>query len=86
MEIGSGFGQVETSPLEDREQEVLRLDALLKPKDVQKLLGMGKSSVYHMLATGQIKSVVMTGSRRRRCYRVRPSDLEDWIREHENAA
>ena len=51
---------------------------LLKPSEVTKVLGIGRSLVYELIAQGQIPSV-----RLGRCIRVSSASLEEWIKTNE---
>ena len=53
---------------------------LLKPSEVQQLLGCGRSIVYRLISEGDIPSV-----RVGRCIRVQRKSLDKWIVDHENA-
>ena len=50
------------------------LDALLKPQDISRKLNISRSFTYRLLKSGDLP-VVRLGS----TYRVRPSDLIDFI-------
>lgn len=56
------------------------MEPLIKPKELQQILGLGKSAVYRMLACGFIPSVLVTSGNRRRSFRVRHQDLERWLK------
>lgn len=51
---------------------------LLKPSEVTKVLNIGRSLVYELIAQGQIPSI-----RLGRCIRVPSASLEKWIKDHE---
>jgi excisionase family DNA binding protein len=51
---------------------------LLKPEEVQKVLCIGRSKVYEMLATGELPCI-----RVGRCIRVSKASLDKWIECHE---
>ncbi|MGA2262301.1 MAG: helix-turn-helix domain-containing protein [Acidobacteriota bacterium] len=59
------------------------LEKLLGPKEVGEVLGLKKSKVARMLASGEIPSLIISAGARRRVFRVRPSDLMSWLRRHE---
>ena len=50
-------------------------NALLKPAEVAQILGIGRSKVYELLASGDLP-VVRIG----RCIRVPKVSLEQWIK------
>ena len=50
--------------------------ALLKPAEVNEILGLGRSKVYELLACGDLPSI-----RIGRCIRIPKSSLEGWIKE-----
>ena len=54
--------------------EVLDQPMLLRAEDVSKLLSLGRSTVFQLLASGELP-VVRIG----RAVRVRRADLEPWI-------
>jgi excisionase family DNA binding protein len=54
---------------------------LLKPEEVAKMLGLGRSKVYDMLNAGELP-VVRIGS----AVRVPRKQLLDWIEEHTERA
>jgi excisionase family DNA binding protein len=53
---------------------------LLKPSEVAKALGIGRSLAYELIAQGIIPSV-----RLGRCIRIPSQSLEQWIRENETS-
>ena len=53
---------------------------LLKPSEVTKVLGIGRSLVYELIAQGQIPSV-----RLGRCIRVPSASLEQWLKANETS-
>ncbi len=59
------------------------MEPMLKPKDLCTALGLGLSTVYQMLIQGEIPSVMVRVGRRKRSLRVRPSDLEKWMKRRE---
>lgn len=59
------------------------MEKMIRPCELQQVLGLGKSVIYRMLATGEIPCVIVTNGRRRRSFRVRPADLERWMRGRE---
>lgn len=54
---------------------------LLRPAEVTEILGMGRSRIYEMLATGELPSL-----RIGRCIRIPSDALKQWItkRQFEN--
>ena len=62
------------------------LEKLLDPREVAEVLGLKKSTIHRLLAEGAIPSVIVTGSQRRRSFRVKPSVLSRWIAEREVSA
>jgi len=52
---------------------------LLKPVEVTEMLGIGRSRIYEMLATGELPSV-----RIGRCIRIPVIALNEWINEHKS--
>jgi hypothetical protein len=61
----------------------MEFENCLTPKDLQEILKLKKSATYRLLATGVIPSLIITNSGRRRCFRVRPQDLEKWLKSRE---
>jgi len=59
------------------------LERLLKPKELMVILSLGRSATYRLLATGELPSVIVTSGARKRSFRVRPSDLERWLKQRE---
>jgi prophage regulatory protein len=51
---------------------------LLKPSDLIQILGLGRSKVYELIATGQLP-VIKIG----RCIRIPKTSLEDWIKNNQ---
>ncbi|MFO1252911.1 MAG: helix-turn-helix domain-containing protein [Inhella sp.] len=50
-------------------------DALLKLPTVQALTGLGKTSIYERIKTGEFKPVRLG----KRCTRVRAADIQAWL-------
>lgn len=50
-------------------------EALLKLRTVQDLSGLGKTSVYKAVKTGELKSVRLG----KRCTRFRAADVQAWL-------
>jgi hypothetical protein len=59
------------------------IEKLLDPKQVGEIIGLRRSKVYRMLATGEIPCIIVAQGERRRIFRVRPSDLANWLMERE---
>jgi len=55
----------------------------LRVPEVAEMLGLGRSAVYQLLASGELQSVKLSGFRARRVSR---RSLEDWIRRQEEQA
>jgi excisionase family DNA binding protein len=47
----------------------------LSLKDIQRLLGIGRTKVYELVATGELPAV-----RIGRCIRVNRGELDEWLR------
>lgn len=56
-----------------------QVEKLLGPKEVGEVLGLRRSKIHQMLASGEIPSVVVSRGSRRRVFRVKPSELEKWM-------
>lgn len=50
-------------------------DALLKLRTVQALTGLGKTSIYERIKTGEFKPVRLG----KRCTRFRAADVQAWL-------
>ena len=61
----------------------MEIERLLNPSQVAEVLNLKKSTVHRLLAEGSIPSVPVTGSQRRRSFRVKPSVLQKWIESRE---
>jgi excisionase family DNA binding protein len=59
------------------------IEKLLSPADLAHILGLKKSCIYRMLSTGEIPSVIVTNGGRKRSFRVRPSQLDKWMKSRE---
>ena len=59
------------------------MERLIKPKELSEILGLGKSVVYRMLASGCIPCILVTNGERRRSFRVRSQELEGWMKARE---
>ncbi len=83
MRFGAADKETSRQIINDDIERNRMIEPLLTPKDVQQVLGLGKSKVYRMLATGELPAVIVASGSRRRSFRVRPSDLEEFIKERE---
>ncbi|MBM4028276.1 MAG: helix-turn-helix domain-containing protein [Planctomycetes bacterium] len=59
------------------------LEKLLGPKEVGEILGLKKSKVAQMLASGEIPALIVAAGQRRRTFRVKPSTLLQWMKRRE---
>jgi excisionase family DNA binding protein len=59
------------------------LEKLLGPKEVGEILNLRRSKIHRMLASGEIPSVIVAQGARRRAFRVKPSALQQWIKQRE---
>ncbi len=59
------------------------IERLLRPKEVGEALGLRRSKIHRMIATGEIPSVIVSQGARRRVFRVRPSELAKWMKARE---
>jgi excisionase family DNA binding protein len=59
------------------------IEKLLGPKEVGEVLGLRRSKIHRMLASGEIPSVIVAQGTRRRVFRVKPSVLQKWLSERE---
>lgn len=53
------------------------MEQLLKIPEVAARLGVARSTVYELMARGELRSVAPGGTRTRR---IREADLDEWIR------
>ncbi len=60
-----------------------KLEPLMTPKQVAETLGMKLAWTYGAIASGFIPGVLISTGRRRRSIRVRPTDLERWMKNRE---
>lgn len=58
-------------------------EKLIRPKELEDVLGLRRSKIHQMLASGEIPSLIVSRGVRRRVFRVRPSDLERWMKQRE---
>jgi excisionase family DNA binding protein len=59
------------------------IEKLITPAELGQLLGLKRSCIYRMLRSGQIPSVRVTSGGRKLSLRVRPSELERWLKARE---
>ena len=59
------------------------MEQLLKPKEVARIVGICPASAWHLIVEGDIPSVIVGRGTQRRSFRVRPSDLEKWLKARE---
>jgi excisionase family DNA binding protein len=57
-----------------------QIENLMTPQEVAAVIRLKKSTVYRLLATGKLPCISVTDSKERRSFRVRPRDLEEWLR------
>jgi excisionase family DNA binding protein len=56
------------------------IEKLLSPQEVGQILGLRRSKIHRMLASGEIPSVIVAQGARRRVFRVKPSVLMQWMK------
>lgn len=61
----------------------MAIEKLMTLKEVGEIVGWKKSRMHRAAATGEIPAILLNSQRRRRSWRVRPSDLENWIKTRE---
>jgi hypothetical protein len=61
----------------------MALEKLLNLKEVASIIGWGKSRTHKAVATAEIPALIVSRGSRRRCFRVRPTELEKWLRARE---
>ena len=59
------------------------VEKLMGPKELGEVLGLKRSKIYQMLATGEIPSVLVSKGGRKRVFRVKPSHLQLWLKRRE---
>lgn len=59
------------------------IEKLLRPSELTEILGLKRSCIYRMLKSGAIPSIAVAGGDRKFSLRVRPSQLEKWLKERE---
>src|SRR5215213_3272785 len=79
LPLGGGCAKLMVSGRYDTEGDVLSVAARemewLSLKDVQQLLGIGRTKSYELVATGELPAV-----RIGRCIRVHRTELDEWLR------
>jgi excisionase family DNA binding protein len=58
-------------------------EKLLGPAEVGEILNLRRSKIHRMISCGEIPSLIISRGIRRRVFRVRPSDLEKWLKARE---
>jgi len=59
------------------------VEKLLTPSELTEILGLKRSCVYRMLRSGQLPCVRVATGDRKLSLRVRPSELEKWLKARE---
>ncbi len=59
------------------------MERLLRLHEVAQIIGWGKTRTHQAIASGEIPAVLVSKGARRKCWRVRPSQLEDWLKSRE---
>jgi excisionase family DNA binding protein len=59
------------------------IERLLGPKEIGEILSLKRTKVHQMLATGEIPSVIVSKGAERRVFRVKPSALQQWMKQRE---
>ena len=59
------------------------IEKLLGTKEVAEILNLRRSKTHHMIASGEIPSVIVSQGAHRRVFRVRPSALMRWMKQRE---
>jgi excisionase family DNA binding protein len=67
--------------VENKSRETL--ETLLGPREVGEILNLRRSKIHRMIACGEIPSLIISRGAKRRVFRVRPSDLEKWLKARE---
>jgi excisionase family DNA binding protein len=63
--------------------ETKNRERLIRPSELCEILGLKRSCVYGLLRSGQIPCIAVTRGRQKLSLRVRPSDLEKWLKARE---
>jgi hypothetical protein len=61
----------------------MTFERLLTLKETGEILGWRKTRIHRAAATGELPAILLSKGPRRRSWRIRPSDLEKWLRERE---
>ena len=61
----------------------MSLEPLLNLREAGEIIKWGKSRIHRAVTTGEIPSIMLSSGSKRRSWRIRPSDLEKWLRERE---
>ena len=56
------------------QDNIVKINTLLKPKDIAEILNISRSKAYHLMQIGEIPTVQIG-----KCRRVRPEDLIKYI-------
>jgi len=59
------------------------LEKLLSPREIEGILNLKRSKIHSLLATGEIPSIIVAQGACRRVFRVRPSELQKWMKSRE---
>jgi excisionase family DNA binding protein len=59
------------------------MERLMRIHEVAQIIGWGKTRTHRAIASGEIPAILVSQGPRRRCWRVRPSQLEKWIEARE---
>lgn len=59
------------------------IEKLLSPQEVGHIVGLRRSKIHRMLASGEIPCVIVAQGARRRVFRVKPSALLQWMKQRE---
>jgi excisionase family DNA binding protein len=62
---------------------VAPIEKLLSPQEVGQLIGLQRSKIHRMLASGEIPCLIVAQGARRRVFRVKPSVLLQWMKQRE---
>ena len=56
-----------------------QMERLMGAREVGEILGLRRSKIHQMLASGEIPCVIVSQGARRRVFRVKPSELQKWM-------
>ncbi len=59
------------------------IERLITPQELAEILGLKRSRIHIMLATGELPSIVVLKGASRRVFRVKPSELAKWLKARE---